>query len=214
MPMSPKTPPGQTREQVFRFVQQRLVEGRPPTIREVQEAFRFRSVQTAREHLETLAAEGRLVKEPGISRGYSLPGAAKTGGFFPVPLLGRVQAGAPIVPVEEVEDYIPVKARDGEDLFALRIRGDSMKGAGILHGDVVIVRRGPAAEEGDIVVALVGDEATVKRLRFRDNRPVLFPENPDFEPIIAREIAVLGRVIEVRRIFGDPARRAPRGRRG
>lgn len=210
--MSPKTPPGQTREHIFRFVQKAIREGRPPTIREVQEAFGFRSVQTAREHLDTLAAEGRLIKQPGISRGYRLPEtAAAARDFFSVPLLGRVQAGLPTVPVEEVEAYIPVKARGEEDLFALRVQGDSMKNAGILHGDVVIVRRASSAVDGDIVVALVGDEATVKRFRIRDNLPALFPENPDFDPIFSLDIAVIGKVIEVRRIFGDSVRQGRRG---
>ena len=213
--MSPRTPPGRTREEVFRFVKSRLKAGRPPTIREVQEAFGFRSVQTAREHLDNLAAEGRLVKHPGIARGYRLPKpTVDIGDFFAVPLLGRVQAGAPTLPVEEIEDYIPVKGGEDEDLFALRVRGDSMKNAAILHGDVVIVRRQPDAQDGDIVVALVEDEATVKRLRKKEGKVGLYPENDDFSPIFHPSIAVIGKVIEVRRVMGSPIRRTREGRDG
>ncbi len=202
--MSPKTPPGQTREQVFQFVKKRLKEGLPPTVREVQETFQFRSVRTAGEHLIALVEEGRLIKQPGVSRGYRLPKSiAFSQEFRPVPLLGRVQAGLPTLPLEEIEDYVPVKGRDAEELFALSVRGDSMKNAGILHGDVVIVRRLSEARDGDIVVALVGDEATVKRFRKKEGRFALYPENPDFDPIVSPDIAIIGRVIEVRRTLGD-----------
>jgi repressor LexA len=207
--MSPKTPPGQTREQVFQFVKKRLNDGLPPTVREVQEAFEFRSVRTAGEHLLALVEDGRLVKQPGVSRGYRLPSdSAASHRFRSVPLLGRVQAGLPTMPLEEVEDYVPVKGRDAEDLFALRVRGDSMKNAGILHGDVVIVRSLSEALDGDIVVALVGEEATVKRFRQKNGSPVLYPENPDFEPIVSPNITIIGKVIEVRRIL-DEMRREP-----
>jgi len=200
--MSPKTPPGQTRNQIFRFVRDRLLEGLPPTVREVQRAFGFRSVQTAREHLETLVKEGKLAKEPGVARGYRLVRGASTGPFAFVPLLGRVQAGELTTAVEDPEGYVPVGgAATGDGLFALRVRGESMLGAGILPGDVVVVRRQSTADSGDIVVALVNDEATVKRLRRRGRRVELHPENPSFEPIVPDpdELVLLGKVIEVRR---------------
>ena len=195
-----RTPPGQTRERVFRLVRDRLLAGSPPTVREVQQAFGFRSVQTAREHLETLVEEGRLAKERGKSRAYRLPD-----GGFPtvlVPVLGRVQAGSLSTAVEDLEGYVPIHSRHSpEELFGLRVRGKSMTGVGILPGDVVIVRRQPTANSGEIVVALVGDEATVKRLRIRGKRVALHPENPDFEPIVPDpgELTLLGKVIEVRR---------------
>ena len=206
--MSPKTPPGQTRRQVLKFVRERLLAGRPPTVREVQEAFRFRSVQSAREHLEALVAEGKLVKEGGVARGYRLPPASLFGVPTLVPLLGRVQAGDLTAAIEEPDGgYISVQvpALD-EGLFALRVRGESMSGAGILPGDVVVVRRQPTASSGDIVVALVGDEATVKRLRRVRGRAELHPANPAFAPIVPAqgELAVLGVVIEVRRYLEGP----------
>jgi repressor LexA len=201
-----RTPPGRTRERVFRYVRDRLLQGRPPTLREVQRALGFRAVESARGHLETLAEEGRLVKRAGEARGYLLPGGERPPAF--VPLLGRVQAGALSAAVEDVEAYLPVPPpRAGEELFALRVRGESMVGAAILPGDVVIVRRQATAASGDVVVALVGDDATVKRLRVRSGRAELHPENPAFEPIVPPpgELTILGKVVEVRRRLEGPA---------
>lgn len=190
---------GQTRERIYRFVRERVQRGAPPTVREVQAAFGFRAVQSAYAHLASLVAEGRLAKTPGKARGYRLPGARPTA---LVPLLGRVQAGALTAAVEDIEGYLPVQLRGrADDLFALRVRGDSMTGAGILDGDVVIVRRQRTAHAGEIVVALVGDEATVKTLRFRKGHAVLQPHHPAFAPIVLapRDLTILGTVIEVRR---------------
>jgi len=206
--MSPKTPPGQTRRQVLRFVRERLLAGRPPTVRDVQEAFRFRSVQSAREHLEALVAEGKLLKEGGVARGYRLPSTSALGAPTLVPLLGRVQAGDLTAAIEEPDGgYISVQVPSlDEGLFALRVRGESMSGAGILPGDVVVVRRQSTAASGDIVVALVGDEATVKRLRRVRGRAELHPANPEFAPIVPAqgELVILGVVIEVRRYLEGP----------
>jgi repressor LexA len=200
--MAPKTPPGQTRGQIFSFMYERLLKGLPPTVREVQKAFGFKSVQTAREHLENLVAEGRLMKSPGLARSYRLP--AKPGADIPllVPLLGRVQAGELTTAVEDPDGYVAVQRRSvGDDLFALKVRGESMVDAGILPGDVVVVRKQSSADSGDIVVALVDDEATVKRLRRIDGRVELHPENPSFTPIVPdpNALVLLGKVVEVRR---------------
>ncbi len=201
-----RTPQGETREQVFAFVRDRLLAGRPPTVREVQAAFGFRAVQTARAHLERLVEQGRLAVDRGRSRGYRLPGEA--GGGPPrtrlVPLLGRVPAGVLDEAVEDPDGYLPVDARGAvsDELFALRVRGESMVGAGILPGDTVIVRRQPTARTGDIVVALVDHDATVKTfVSHGGGRVTLRPENPAFDPIEmdADAVVILGRVIEVRR---------------
>jgi phage repressor protein C with HTH and peptisase S24 domain len=102
--------------------------------------------------------------------------------------------------IEDLEGYLPIQsARSSEELFGLRVRGESMSGVGILSGDVVIVRRQPEARSGEIVVALVGDEATVKRLRMRGRRVELHPENPDFDVIVPDTLTLLGKVVEVRR---------------
>lgn len=201
-----RTPTGQTRDRVFQFVCERLLAGDPPTVREVQQVLGFRTPQTARYHLEKLVAEGRLMAARGKARGYRLPESlGLPGSVHWVPLLGRVQAGSLTTATEDLEGYVPIRAgRTSDQLFALRVRGESMRGAGILPDDVVIVRRQPTAESGELVVALVEDEATVKRLRLRngpDGRTIeLHPENPDFAPILPdREITILGKVVGVRR---------------
>ncbi|MFQ5479004.1 MAG: transcriptional repressor LexA [Candidatus Binatia bacterium] len=201
--MSPHTPAGQTRERIYRFMRERLLSGAPPTVREVQQAFGFRAVQSAREHLEALVGQGLLDKQAGRARGYRLPQGQ--GGDLPtrlVPLLGQVQAGDLTTAVEDPQGYLPIQSRLAEeDLFALRVRGDSMVGAGILDGDIAIVKRQPSADSGDIVVALVNGEATVKRFKRRGKEVELHPENPAFEPIVppTEELRVLGKVVEVRR---------------
>jgi repressor LexA len=123
-------------------------------------------------------------------------------------LLGRVPAGPLDLAIEDVESYLPSRSASGDELFALRVRGDSMRDAGIMDGDVVIVRRQPTASSGSIVVALLGDEATVKTLHIRNGngngaRVELRPENPDYQPILPDpdELQILGKVIEVRRFL-------------
>lgn len=199
---APRPAPGRTRRDVLAFVRERLAAGRPPTVREVQEHFGFKAVESARRHLEALVDEGALAKEPGRARGYRLPPGAP-GPVRLVPRLGRVQAGALSEAVEDPDGWVPVDGLTGEhELFALTVRGESMSGAGILPGDMVIVRRQETARDGEIVVALVRDDATVKRLRLRAGRIELHPENAAFAPIVLEpgtEIRILGRVVEVRR---------------
>jgi repressor LexA len=199
--MAPKTPPGQTRGQIYSFVREQLLRGQPPTVREVQHAFGFRSVQTAREHLEGLVSEGKLGKEPGKARGYRLVSELGSPPAL-VPLLGRVQAGALTEAVEDPDGYVAVHGYVASDeLFALKVRGDSMMDVGILSGDMVIVRRQPSANSGEIVVAFIDGEATVKRLKIKRGRIELHPENTQFDPIIpdGDRLVILGKVIEVRR---------------
>ena len=202
--MSPRTKPGVTRERVYRFVRERLERGLPPTVREVQEALGFCAVQTAREHLERLVLDGRLAKRAGKARGDFLP--EQQGGTAPpilIPLLGRIQAGDPHSAIEAPEGHIPAQGKSSDGLFGLRVQGESMNGAGILPGDVVVVRSQPTAEPGDIVVVLVDGEATVKTLSIRRRRVELHPENPDFKPIVPEPgaFSILGKVVEVRRFL-------------
>lgn len=207
MAKTPSSPAGKTRERVYRFVRERLLAGQPPTVREVQQAFGFRAVESAREHLEALVAEGRLSKKSGRSRGYMLPGGSAPPPRL-VPVLGRVPAGELTTAVEDLEGYVPVESRHpDEELFALRVKGESMSGAGIFPGDLVIVRRQDSAQSGEIVVALVGEEATVKRLRLRKGRAELHPENPAYPVIVPPEgeLRLLGKVIEVRRQLDGPS---------
>jgi repressor LexA len=199
-----RTPPGKTRARILAFVERALEEGRPPSIREVQQAVGLNSPEAARLHLLQLVDEGRLAKEEG-ARGWRLPGDAATEVRF-VPLLGEVPAGDPTEAVEEREGVVPVDARrirgSSHKLFALRVRGESMRDAGILPRDVVIVDPRARVGHKDIVVARIDAEATVKRLWIAKGRAELRPENPAFEPIVpaeGEELAILGKVIEVRR---------------
>jgi len=197
-----RTPPGETRERILAFVRDALERGHSPTLREVGAAVGLGSHEGARQHLMQLVEEGRLVRAEG-ARGWRLPDDARTHTRF-VPLLGEVPAGDPSEAFEEREGVVPVDARRarGARLFALRVRGESMRDAAILSGDVVIVDAGARARHRDVVVARVGGAATVKRLWIARGRIELRPENPAFEPIVpapGEELEVIGRVIEVRR---------------
>ena len=198
------TPTGQTRDKVFQFVRARLRVGQPPTVREVQAAFGFKAVRTARQHLEQLVLEGRLNADRNKARGYRLPGLMSTTRAVLVPLLGRVTAGVLQEAIEDPDGYISVDSQDGAgttELFALRVQGESMTGVGIFPGDVVLVRRQPTARDGDVVVALVEDEATIKTFKLNGRLVELRPANPTFTSIVidAEQVIVLGKVIEVRR---------------
>ena len=211
----PKTPPGQTRNRVFRFVRDCLLRGDSPSLREVQRHFGFRAVETVRAHLAALVEEGRLVKEPGRARGYRLPKRQTkrlsspvpdwpTSRLQPVPLLGEVAAGGFEEAIENPEGNLPVEIPDSRDLsdyFALRVRGESMSGAGILPRDTVIVERRGTPVSGQIVVALLEEEATVKRLHLGQGGMELRPENPDFDTLRPPpgSCRILGRVVELRR---------------
>ncbi len=197
---------GGTRERVYEYVRKRILEGTPPTVREVQRELGFRAVQSAQEHLDALVASGRLEKVGRVSRGYRLPGSIGTASF--VPLLGSVQAGELSEAIENLDAYVAVDHDFGDRRgFALRVRGDSMIDAGILPGDIVIVCEQPHAENGEVVVALVDDEATVKRLRIRDGRVELHPENRSYPVIVpADPLRILGRVVEVRRYLESDIR--------
>jgi len=210
-----RRPRGETREKIYRYVRDRLLAGEPPTVREVQRAVGLKAVESARVHLESLVAEGRLAKDERLARGYRLPpGEAQLAPTTLVPLLGRVQAGGLTAAIEAPEGHVAVARRPGrgarpDELLALRVQGDSMRDAGILEDDVVIVHRDVTPRDGDVVVALVDGEATVKTLRLgpagrgRRRRVTLVPANPAFEPITPdpARLELLGRVIEVRRFL-------------
>lgn len=207
------------RERVWEFARERILAGVPPTVREVQKAMGFKSSGSAREHLDLLVAGGRLVRVENVSRGLRLAESkgprGKVQGWipssrdvparpaFPVPILGRVPAGLLNLATEEVEGQVWVEGRPSGELFALRVKGESMTGAGILPGDCVVVRRQAQAESGQVVVALVDDEATVKILRRKGKRIELHPANPAFRPLVPdpEKLRILGRVVEVRRSY-------------
>ena len=179
--------------------------GYPPTVREIGEAVGLTSSSSVHAQLANLERRGLLKRDPTKPRAMELrgPGAPHMSGVT-VPLIGRISAGAPVMAEENIEDYL-LLPRDyaGEDHFALRIEGESMIGAGILDGDVVVIRRQDVAGDGEIVAALLTgpaeDEATVKRLRREDGRVVLQPENPTMEPFELTSGRILGRVVAVLR---------------
>ncbi len=165
-----------------------------PTVREIGSAVGLRSPSAVYKVLEKLERKDYITKTSRSSRGISLNHAAKS---VNVPLIGKVTAGAPILAFEQIEGFLPLPADFGaaEELFALRVSGFSMKNAGILDGDIVIADKGAACQAGDIVVALIEDEATVKTLRFEGETPVLYPENPDFSPIYPENLKILGKIV-------------------
>lgn len=197
------------REKIYDYTQQRLLAGDPPTLREVQRAVNVKAVETVRSHLEALVEEGRLVKRDTRSRSYGLPPEVQGLHGSRIPIIGQVQAGALTTALQDVEGFVESeRSRPGEQLFALRVRGESMTEAGILPDDLLITRRQETADAGDIVVALVEEEATVKRLTWEISESgqglvVLKAENPLFEDIKVRpeDLRLLGKVLEVRRYY-------------
>ena len=153
---------------------------RPPTRAEIAEQFGFSSPNAAEEHLRTLARKGAIEIIPGAARGIRLKGAA-----VGLPLVGRVAAGSPILAEEHIEARVRIDARFFRPRadYLLRVKGMSMREAGILDGDLLAVHKTASAESGQIVVARFDDEVTVKRLQRRGRRVRLLPANPDFEPI-------------------------------
>lgn len=175
--------------------------GYPPTVREIGLAVGLASPSTVHAHLAKLEAAGHIRRDPTKPRAmYVRPDPAEATPARPdvaaLPLVGSVAAGSPRLAEQDVEDWVP-SPFPGD--FMLRVVGDSMMNAGILDGDMVVVRRQPTAEEGQIVVAQIEDEATVKRLRRIDGRVHLMPENDAFEPIVPDEVAIVGVVSGVLR---------------
>jgi repressor LexA len=186
--------------------------GYPPTVREIGEAVGLASPSTVHAHLANLERAGYLRRDPTKPRALELlrdrPGAAEpeTGRLHQLPLLGSIAAGTPLLAEENVEDTLGVPEPLSNADFLLRIRGDSMINAGILDGDIVVVRRQQDARNGDIVAALVGDdesanEATVKRFFREADRVRLQPENDALEPIYSPYVQILGKVVGVFRML-------------
>lgn len=196
-------PLNEKQRRVLNYLQQRAQDGVPPSVREICAAADIKSTSTVHAVLRFLEDEGYISRESGLNRCIRLCGAETAPQPARVPLLGRVTAGLPILAVEQIEEYVPYTGGKypAEEMFALRVCGQSMIGAGILDKDVVLVHRTPAANNGDIVVALIGDEATVKRIYWENGHVRLQPENDAFEPIIVDECVVLGKVVSLVRNF-------------
>lgn len=183
--------------EIFDFLRGYLEENHhSPSIREIGDAVGLKSTATVHYHLSELRRQGRIEMDDLKKRTITLPAAAPAG---QIPVLGVVTAGMPILAQEHVEGYLPWNG--DPKCFALRVRGDSMIGAGILNGDRVVVRPQQTALDGQIVVALLGEEATVKRLRLGGGTVTLMPENPIYPPIDGRDAKILGLVKAVYREY-------------
>lgn len=183
---------------VYEFVKERVEDGIPPSIREICAALNIRSTSTAARYVNTLVAEGVLEKVDGCNRAIKLAGKGAT----KIPLMGTITAGQPITAVQDITDYINFhenKSYSGE-LFALKVRGESMINAAILDGDLVVIERCATARNGEIVAALVnGEEATVKTFYKENGHFRLQPENDTMDPIIVDDCEIIGRVVAVMR---------------
>ena len=206
---------GKTQQRVYDFVVKTIEEqGYPPSVREIGDALGLKSPSTVHFHLKHLEELGYIEKGAGKGRAIALkreePVAAPTTDWQEettaevnrVPIVGNVAAGSPILAQECIEDYLTFDTggRSGE-YFALRVRGESMLGVGILPDDLVVVRRQQTAVNGEIVVALIGEEATVKTFSKKNGEIWLLPANPDYSPIDGRECEVLGKVVAVVRQY-------------
>ena len=202
-------------QRVYDYIAESIAEhGYAPSVREVGEALGLKSPSTVHFHIKHLQEMGLIEKSAGKGRAITLRKQPQAVPAAPqpieidelprrqVPILGNVAAGNPILAQECIEDYLTFDTGGhDEEYFALRVRGESMLGVGILPDDLVVVHRQPVAENGQIVVALIGDEATVKTLKRRGSEVWLMPANPDYHPIDGRESTILGRVVAVVRQY-------------
>ncbi len=192
---------------VFQFIEthQRRF-GYPPTIREIADHIGAKWGHGIERHLEALEKKGFIKREAVKSRGIQL--THKSIGTA-VPIIGRITAGRPILAVENIEDSLildPAFTRGSDTIFLLMVEGYSMKDAGILDGDLVLVRQQSTAENGEIVAALIDDErATVKKFRQEGDQVILEPENPDFQPIVSNSssVKIIGKVMAVLRLLDN-----------
>lgn len=192
-----------TQKKVYEYLMERSqVSKVPPSVREIAAAVGLKSTSSVQANLDALEKAGYIERDPMLKRSIRVCSEAQDD-YTRVPLIGTVTAGAPILAVEQIEGYIPYISRSSSDkpLFALKVRGESMLNAGILSGDIVIVEKTPCAQNGDMVVALVGDEATVKTFYKENGHFRLQPENDAYEPIIVDEVIILGKVVGLMRNY-------------
>ena len=198
---------GLTRRQsdVFDYLKRYINEnGYAPCVRDICDALDLKSTSTAHAHLTKLESKGYISLDPAKPRTIMiLDGSTVKERMVQVPVLGRVAAGTPITAVENIDEYLslPYSLLGSDDVFILNVAGDSMVNAGIFDRDKIIAQKQDYAQNGDIVVALIEDEATVKRFFVEEGRVRLQPENDSYEPIYTRQLDILGKVIGVLRMF-------------
>ncbi|MDD6620041.1 MAG: transcriptional repressor LexA [Eubacteriales bacterium] len=180
-------------KQIFEFIKERIASyGTAPSVREIGSAVGLKSTSSVQYNLNALEDAGYIKRDANLKRTIRIAGSAESVNH--IPLIGTVTAGVPILATQQIEDYIALSGVTGNNLFALHIKGDSMINAGIYDGDIVIVEQCPVADNGEIVVALIDEEATVKRFYKEKGHFRLQPENDKYEPIIVEECTILGRV--------------------
>ncbi|MCL2503055.1 MAG: transcriptional repressor LexA [Coriobacteriia bacterium] len=190
-------------EQILDFIRAEIhLRGYPPSVREIGEAVGLSSSSTVHAHLSTLEEKGFLRRDPSKPRALEVldfrdnDAAIDMGKVRAIPVVGQIAAGEPILAAENIEQTIPLPAEfSGEQTYILRVRGESMIDAGIFDGDFVVVQQQQTAVNGDVVVAMLEDEATVKRYYREADRIRLQPENSAMDPIYARDVMILGKVI-------------------
>lgn len=194
----------ENQQKILDFIKAEIEDkGYPPSVREICAAVGLRSTSTVHAHLNHLEAQGLIRRDPTKPRALEVLDGSHARGRS-VPLVGRVTAGQPILAVENIEDYLmlPQSMLGKDDLFCLRVQGESMIDIGILDGDIVVLRQQDTAENGEIVVAMTpDDEATLKRIYYEEDRVRLQPENSAMEPIYADSVTVLGKLTALIRQF-------------
>ncbi|MEH2942372.1 transcriptional repressor LexA [Lachnospiraceae bacterium KK002] len=194
-------------KEILEYIKSEILNrGYPPAVRDICEAVHLKSTSSVHSHLETLEKNGYIRRDPTKPRAIEIIDDTFNlvrREVVNVPLLGRVAAGQPLLAVENIEAYFPVPSEymPNEESFMLRVKGESMINAGIFDGDNILVRRQSTASNGDMVVALVDDSATVKTFYKEDGYYRLQPENDSMEPIIVEECSILGKVFGVFRFF-------------
>ena len=194
-------------QEILDFIKSEILsKGYPPAVRDICEAVHLKSTSSVHSHLETLEKNGYIRRDPTKPRAIEIMDDSfnlSRREVVNVPMVGTVAAGQPILAEENVEEYIPIpEAMLGDGThFILLVKGESMIQAGIMDGDYVVVRKQPEANNGDIVVAMIEDSATVKRFYKENGHFRLQPENPTMEPIYTKELTILGKVVSLYRIL-------------
>ncbi|HZJ77541.1 MAG TPA: transcriptional repressor LexA [Clostridia bacterium] len=191
----------ETQKRIYEYLIEKSQGGIPPSVREIGAAVGLRSTSSVQSNLDALEDAGYIERDPMLKRSIRVLGHNEN--VTSVPLLGTVTAGMPILAVEQIEGYLPYSGPISRDktIFALRIKGDSMIDAGIHDDDIVFVEKTPVASNGQIIVALLEDEATVKRFYKENGHFRLQPENDTYEPIICNELIILGKVVGLVRYY-------------
>ena len=193
----------ENQQKILDFIRKEIEDkGYPPSVREICAAVGLKSTSTVHAHLNNLEKRGLIRRDSTKPRALEILDNSVARGRS-VPLVGKVTAGLPILAVENIEDYLtlPQHMVGGDDLFCLRVQGESMIEIGILDGDIIVVRQQADAENGEVVVAMIEDEATVKRIFYEKHRVRLQPENHSMAPIYAEQVQVLGKVVALFRQF-------------